>query len=98
MVEKKNDICFFLYQIDWWFQKVTGLGWCTTFCVHCCPPQCHFNTYNTTDDAPHVTPFFSMPKDLKYADSHEWVKVEGDSATVGITDYAQVSTFIFLLL
>lgn len=55
---RKNDICFFLYQIDWWFQKVTGLGWCTTFCVHCCPPQCHFNTYNTTDDAPHVTPFF----------------------------------------
>jgi glycine cleavage system H lipoate-binding protein len=26
------------------------------------------------------------------------VKVEGDSATVGITDYAQVSTFIFLLM
>ena len=28
-------------------------------------------------------------KDLKYADSHEWVKVEGSSATVGITDHAQ---------
>ncbi|AQK60390.1 Glycine cleavage system H protein 2 mitochondrial [Zea mays] len=28
-------------------------------------------------------------KDLKYADTHEWVKVEGDSATVGITDHAQ---------
>lgn len=27
--------------------------------------------------------------DLRYADSHEWVKVEGDIATVGITDYAQ---------
>lgn len=26
---------------------------------------------------------------LRYADSHEWVKVEGDIATVGITDYAQ---------
>jgi hypothetical protein len=23
------------------------------------PPQCHFNAYNTTDDAPHVIPFFS---------------------------------------
>lgn len=55
---RKKWHLFFLYQIDWWFQKVTGLGWCTTFCVHCCPPQCHFNTYNTTDDAPHVTPFF----------------------------------------
>ncbi|MDE7381022.1 MAG: glycine cleavage system protein GcvH [Muribaculaceae bacterium] len=28
-------------------------------------------------------------EDLRYADSHEWVKVEGDIATVGITDYAQ---------
>ena len=26
---------------------------------------------------------------LRYADSHEWVKVDGDIATVGITDYAQ---------
>ena len=26
---------------------------------------------------------------LRYADSHEWVKVGGDIATVGITDYAQ---------
>lgn len=26
---------------------------------------------------------------LRYADSHEWVLVEGDIATVGITDYAQ---------
>lgn len=29
-------------------------------------------------------------KDLKYADTHEWVKVEGDSATIGVTDHAQV--------
>lgn len=28
-------------------------------------------------------------KDLKYADTHEWVKVDGTSATVGITDHAQ---------
>ena len=27
--------------------------------------------------------------DLRYADSHEWVKLDGDIATVGITDYAQ---------
>ena len=30
-------------------------------------------------------------KELKYAKSHEWVKVEGDIATIGITDYAQHS-------
>ncbi|KAL6992081.1 NAD-dependent glutamate dehydrogenase [Sarracenia purpurea var. burkii] len=33
--------------------------------------------------------FASVVKDLKYADSHEWVKVEGNSAVVGITDHAQ---------
>ncbi|KAG8074979.1 hypothetical protein GUJ93_ZPchr0006g43115 [Zizania palustris] len=33
--------------------------------------------------------FSTVLKDLKYADTHEWVKVEGDSATIGITDHAQ---------
>ncbi|MDE6793711.1 MAG: glycine cleavage system protein GcvH [Muribaculaceae bacterium] len=28
-------------------------------------------------------------EELRYADSHEWVKLDGDIATVGITDYAQ---------
>ena len=31
----------------------------------------------------------SIPSDLKYAKSHEWVRVDGDTATVGITDHAQ---------
>ena len=30
-----------------------------------------------------------VPADLKYAKSHEWVRVIGDIATVGITDHAQ---------
>ena len=30
-----------------------------------------------------------VPSDLKYAKSHEWVRVNGDVATVGITDHAQ---------
>jgi glycine cleavage system H protein len=29
------------------------------------------------------------PSDLKYTKSHEWVRVEGDIATIGITDHAQ---------
>ncbi|EPS71608.1 hypothetical protein M569_03153 [Genlisea aurea] len=33
--------------------------------------------------------FATVLKDLKYADTHEWVKVEGNSATIGITDHAQ---------
>jgi glycine cleavage system H protein len=31
----------------------------------------------------------NVPADLKYAPSHEWVRVAGDVATVGITDHAQ---------
>ena len=31
----------------------------------------------------------SVPVDLKYAKTHEWVRVQGDTATVGITDHAQ---------
>ena len=31
----------------------------------------------------------NVPVDLKYAKSHEWVRVTGDTATVGITDHAQ---------
>lgn len=30
-----------------------------------------------------------VPSNLKYAKSHEWVRVAGDTATVGITDHAQ---------
>lgn len=30
-----------------------------------------------------------IPADLKYAKSHEWVRLDGDIATVGITDFAQ---------
>jgi len=30
-----------------------------------------------------------IPEDLYYSESHEWVRVEGDEATIGITDFAQ---------
>jgi len=31
----------------------------------------------------------NVPKNLKYAKTHEWVRVEGDIAVIGITDHAQ---------
>src|SRR5580698_1970382 len=31
----------------------------------------------------------NIPADLKYAKSHEWARIEGDVATIGITDFAQ---------
>ena len=31
----------------------------------------------------------NFPEDIKYTSEHEWIRVEGDEAYVGITDYAQ---------
>ena len=31
----------------------------------------------------------NIPANLKYTADHEWVKIEGDTATVGVTDFAQ---------
>jgi len=31
----------------------------------------------------------NFPEELKYTKDHEWVKLEGDVATIGITDFAQ---------
>jgi glycine cleavage system H protein len=33
----------------------------------------------------------ALPADLLYSKEHEWVKIDGDTATIGITDYAQNS-------
>ena len=31
----------------------------------------------------------NIPAELKYTKDHEWVKVDGDTATIGVTDFAQ---------
>ena len=31
----------------------------------------------------------NLPEDVRYAEDHEWVKSEGDTAKIGISDYAQ---------
>lgn len=31
----------------------------------------------------------TIPNDLKYAETHEWVRLQGDQAAVGVTDHAQ---------
>ena len=31
----------------------------------------------------------NFPEELKYTKDHEWIKIDGDTATIGITDYAQ---------
>ena len=42
----------------------------------------------------------NFPKELKYTKSHEWVKIEGDIATEGISDFAQeeLSDIVYLEL
>ena len=42
----------------------------------------------------------NIPADLKYAKSDEWIKVNGDTATIGLTDYAQsqLSDIVFVEL
>lgn len=42
----------------------------------------------------------NIPADLRYTKEDEWVRVEGDTATVGITDYAQdsLSDIVYLEL
>jgi len=34
---------------------------------------------------------YEVPEDLHYSKDHEWVRIEGDLAVVGVTDYAQKS-------
>lgn len=31
----------------------------------------------------------NIPAELKYTSDHEWIRIEGDTATIGITDFAQ---------
>jgi len=31
----------------------------------------------------------NIPKELRYTKDHEWIKVKGDTATIGVTDFAQ---------
>lgn len=33
----------------------------------------------------------TIPEDLKYTKEHEWIRIDGDTAVIGITDYAQES-------
>ncbi|MEM9080065.1 MAG: glycine cleavage system protein GcvH [Verrucomicrobiota bacterium] len=41
-----------------------------------------------------------IPRDLRFTEEHEWVRMEGDVATVGITDHAQeeLSDIVFVEL
>ena len=42
--------------------------------------------YSYLPPKPHMMNF---PKELRYTKDHEWIKLEGNTATIGITDYAQ---------
>lgn len=48
---------------------------------------------NSLPDAYYLSPkiMANVPENLRYSKDHEWVSVDGDTATIGITDYAQHS-------
>lgn len=49
-------------------------------------------------DMREVETMTEVPEDLRYTDDHEWVKVEGGNARMGLTDYAQdqLSDIVYL--
>ncbi len=47
-----------------------------------------FNKYNYICTSKNYNQM-NIPTNLKYTKDHEWVSIEGDVATVGITDFAQ---------
>jgi glycine cleavage system H protein len=44
-------------------------------------------------DIPYATfqkePYMNIPDDLRYTKEHEWIRVKGDTAVIGVTDHAQ---------
>jgi len=40
----------------------------------------------------------NIPENLRYSKDHEWVKVDGDTATIGITDYAKTLLAMLCML
>ncbi len=57
--------------------------------LFCWLPQTKSYLFFPPDAYSPSTVMSNVPSDLKYAKSHEWVRVSGDVATVGITDHAQ---------
>lgn len=53
-------------------------------------PTCGSGTWLSTPCSRAAPLLPAVVSGLKYAEDHEWVKVEGDVATIGITDHAQV--------
>jgi glycine cleavage system H protein len=39
-----------------------------------------------------------IPKNLKYTNDHEWISIDGEVATVGVTDFAQGELGVVLAL
>jgi hypothetical protein len=55
------------------------------------------NSYITSSPSIKTARYLSLTRlnldksNLKYTDKHEWIRVEGNRGTIGITDYAQVN-------
>src|ERR1700736_1803061 len=55
-----------------------------------CPRvSCRCRSSPIATSAERKRPMAKPPSDIRYTKEHEWVRMDGDIATVGITDYAQ---------
>eukprot|EP01025_Chloroclados_australasicus_P047108 TRINITY_DN5231_c1_g1_i2.p1 TRINITY_DN5231_c1_g1~~TRINITY_DN5231_c1_g1_i2.p1 ORF type:complete len:102 (-),score=11.17 TRINITY_DN5231_c1_g1_i2:24-329(-) len=63
----------------------------TTLCTKGLFAPCAATSFqgSTSFSAALARAYATVQDGLKYAESHEWLKVEGDTATVGISDFAQ---------
>src|SRR5437773_9357513 len=62
---------------------------CVKIFAHCMQNSFSFCPFCALLSLTIKTPMTAVPADLKYAKTHEWVRVNGDTAVVGITDHAQ---------
>jgi glycine cleavage system H protein len=71
-------------------ERAEKLGVCSRVTLARMDPSCVLSFFIDHPSSPCLNDRMSkIPSDLKYAKSHEWVRVSGNEATVGITDHAQ---------
>jgi glycine cleavage system H protein len=59
------------------------------FGLNCCLSKFERVNYNIVQYTQKKVIIMSIPDNLKYTNEHEWIKVDGNSALIGITEYAQ---------
>src|SRR5205085_12084248 len=70
--------------VDAYYRRLIGPAWMFRY-----PKYCVKTHYCAQERRLIIMANLTYPANLKYTESDEWVRVDGDQATIGITDYAQ---------